>query len=244
MRFRMRHLCFLLLLTLAPPVFAEAPERMPDGFQSLFNEEDLQGWVGGTTIDPAKITEEKQSEWDSQLAEHWRAEGDQIVSDGHGPHLVTAEQFGDFELWVDWNLAPKGDSGIYLRDCPQVQIWDPTNEAAHKHGSEKGSGGLWNNQKHERWPLVVADKPCGEWNRMYVRMVGPYVKVLLNDQLVVGDVVLENYFDREQGVPERGRIHLQTHGSETRFRRVWIRELDEDESADVLAEIGKQRDEE
>ncbi len=233
----MRYLLSLLMLAVATSAFAESPETMPEGFTSLFAGENLAGWVGGTTIDPAKITVEKQIKWDSEIPAHWSIDGDQIVSDGHGPHLVTEKKYGDFELYIDWNLAPKGDSGIYLRDCPQVQIWDPTNEEAFKHGSDKGSGALWNNQKAEKWPLVKADKPCGEWNRMYVRMVGPYVKVVLNDQLVVDDVVLENYYDRAKPVPAEGRIQLQTHGSETRFRNIWVRELDKQESAKLLEEI-------
>jgi hypothetical protein len=167
----------------------------PEGFVALFNGTDLEGWNGGSTADPRKITDEQQAKWDAGIAEHWRVENGELVNDGHEPHLATKKDYGDFELWVDWKLSPKGDSGIYLRDCPQVQLWDPTNEEAHKNGSDKGSGGLWNNQTHERWPSEVADKPVGEWNRMYVRMVGEYVTVVLNDKKIVDNVVLENYFD-------------------------------------------------
>ena len=36
----------------------------------------------------------------------------------------TVKDYGNFELYVDWKIEPKGDSGIYLRGKPQVQIWD------------------------------------------------------------------------------------------------------------------------
>mgnify|MGYP005822808353 CR=1 FL=1 len=72
---------------------------------------------------------------------------------------------------------------------------------------------------------------------MYVRMVGPYVLVKLNDKLVVDNVKLENYFAPEEPVFDEGRIHLQTHGSETRFRRVLVRKIDKEEAAKVLEEI-------
>ena len=40
--------------------------------------------------------------------------------------LSTARQdFSNYELLVDWKIGPQGDSGIYLRGTPQVQIWDP-----------------------------------------------------------------------------------------------------------------------
>lgn len=214
-----------------------ASDDLPEGFVSILPSEDFAGWVGGTTIHPKKITPEKQATWDHEVHEHWRLEGDELVSDGHPPHLVIAKKYRDFELCVDWKLSPEGDSGIYLRDTPQVQLWDPGNEAAHKHGSQKGSGGLWNNKGAGKWPLELADKPTNEWNRMTIRMAGPYVRVALNDKLVVDDAPLENFFDRSVPVFEEGRIHLQTHGSETRFRRLLVREIASDEAKDLVAEI-------
>ncbi|RIK76583.1 MAG: DUF1080 domain-containing protein [Planctomycetota bacterium] len=217
---------------------AEELNQPPQGFTAAFNGEDLSGWKGGSTVDPRKISPEQQAKWDADIPKHWKVDNGEIVNDGHEPHLVTDKDYGDFELWIDWKLAPKGDSGVYLRGCPQVQLWDPGNEEAHQHGSDKGSGGLWNNQQHERFPTQVADKPVGQWNRMYVRMVGQYVTVVLNDKKVVDNVVLENYYDRSMPVFKSGPIHLQTHGSETRFRNVFVREIPADEANRILAEIG------
>lgn len=55
------------------------------------------------------------------------------------------------ELWVDYKMLPLGDSGIYLRGIPQVQIWDFTekDEKAVSLGKPFGSGGLWNNKNPE-----------------------------------------------------------------------------------------------
>jgi hypothetical protein len=127
----------LSLLCLALSAFvsvASGEENVPPkGFTALFDGKDLKGWKGGSTADPRKITPEQQAAWDKEVPEHWKVEDGQLVSDGHGPHLVTDKDYGDFELWVDWKLSPKGDSGIYIRDTPQVQLWDPTNEEAHQH---------------------------------------------------------------------------------------------------------------
>ena len=192
----------------------------------------MRGWVGGSTYDPGMLADSSAEERDAKLAEwtaaagqHWRVEGEELVSDGHGPHLVTARDYGDFELWLDWKLLPNGDSGIYLRGYPQVQLWDPANEKEWGNGSDQGSGALWNNQTHERFPLTLADAPAGDWNEMYVRLVGDVVTVELNGQLVVDQVILENYFHRGRTIRARGPIHLQTHGSETRFRNLFLREL-------------------
>jgi hypothetical protein len=63
-----------------------------------------------------------------------------------GVSLVTDKDYGNFELMVDWKIEKNGDSGLYLRGQPQVQIWDSDNSPGAK-GVDKhsGSGGLWNN---------------------------------------------------------------------------------------------------
>ena len=152
----------------------------------------------------------------------------ELVSDGRGVHLATEKAYGDFEFRVDWKLMqPNGDSGIYLRDFPQVQIWDPANPREQRNGADKGSGGLWNNNPDSpgRFPLVKADNPIGQWNIMIVKMAGTRVWVTLNGQPAVVGQVLDNFFDRTQPVLPTGSIELQTHGSEVRFRNIFVREI-------------------
>jgi len=230
-------LALALALLLAGAVQAQDDNPEPAGFTALFNGKNLEGWKGGLTVDPAKITPEQQRAWDADVPNHWRVDHGEIVNDGKDPFLATAKDYGDFEMWVDWKLSPKGDSGIYVRGCPQVQLWDPQNKAAYKNGADKGSGALWNNEGDGKFPPLVADKPTGEWNRMYIRMVGPYVKVTLNDKLTVDNKILENYYDRSRPVPPRGAIHLQSHGSETRFRNLYVREIPAEEADKLLSEI-------
>lgn len=167
-----------------------------------------------------------QAQADAEAHGHWRVENGVLVSDGAGPHLCTAKDYGDFELRVDWMIEPGGDSGIYLRGTPQVQIWDTF---SGDPATQVGSGGLYNNQQSPSAPLVAADRSPGEWNTFRIRMIGERVSVWLNDRLVVDDVVLENYWDRSQPIFRSGAIELQTHGSKTRFRNIFLREIDADE---------------
>ena len=123
----------ILVVGLLVPVTAQGPA--PEGFTSLFNGKDLNGWRGrpggGGVFSPyveATFTPEeraaKQKEWNADRDLHWSVDTSkgEIVSDGKGVHLATEKAYGDFELWVDWMLVhPGGDSGIYLRDYPQVQ---------------------------------------------------------------------------------------------------------------------------
>jgi hypothetical protein len=230
---------------LLPCASAQENNEPPEGFKALFNGRDIASWTGGQTRDPREIAAlpaDERAKWDAEIARgiraHWRVEDGALVSDGKEPYLATAEDYGDFEMWVDWKIGPHGDSGIYLRGTPQVQIWDPADPNVQKHGAAKGSGGLWNNKQHERFPAEVADRPIGEWNRMHIRMVGPYVSVVLNDKKIVDNVVMENYYEPERPVFMRGPIYLQTHGAETRFRNVFVREISAEESNRILAQIG------
>jgi 3-keto-disaccharide hydrolase len=224
----------------------------PAGFTTLFNGKDLAGWVGGSTFDQRKLAAMPDAErkakidaWTKTMTEanpktgkpHWNVENGELVNDGFGAYATTDKDYGDFELLVEYKTVPLADSGIYLRGCPQVQIWDYTEQAKFKLGADKGSGGLWNNSPGApgKDPLVLADKPFGEWNKVRVVMTGSRVSVWLNDKLVVDHAVLENYYDRKTPVPARGPIELQTHGGEIRWRNVFLREIGSDEADKILA---------
>ena len=138
-------------------------------------------------------------------------------------------------------VSHNGDSGVYLRGYPQVQVWDPDNPREVKNGAAKGSGALWNNNPDNpgKWPLVKADNPVGEWNTFSIRMVGSRVWVWLNDKATVEGQVLDNFFDRAQPVVARGPIELQTHGSEIRFRNIYVREISATEAKSIADRVGR-----
>lgn len=218
------------------------------GFTTLFNGKDLSGWRGESTIDPRKFEVMSKEERDKKraadaedAAKHWSVDVDkaEIVSDGHGVFLGTEKDYGDVELFVDYKLSPKGDSGIYLRGTPQVQIWDFTNQDAFKHGADKGSGGLWNNSPGApgKDPLVLADNPIGDWNTLRIIQIGARTTVYLNGKLVVQDATMENYWNRALPLAVKGPIQLQTHGSETRFRNIKVREIPAEEANAYLANL-------
>jgi hypothetical protein len=204
----------------------------PDGFVALFNGTDLTGWKGlvgdGNPVQRAKMTPEelaaKQQAADEDMRAHWKAENGVLVFDGKGKSLCTAKDYGDFELLVDWKIEKDGDSGIYLRGTPQVQIWDPDCKPC-KDTAGIGSGGLYNNQKSPSRPLVKADKPIGEWNSFAIKMVGDKVTVKLNGQLVTDAVPLENFWERDQPIYPSGDIELQNHGNSLYFKNIYVKEL-------------------
>lgn len=199
-----------------------------EGFVQIFNGRDLTGWQGlvKNPIERAKMTPQElaaaQPAADAKARTNWSVRDGMIVFSGTGDNLCTVKPYGDFEMVVDWRITKDGDSGVYLRGTPQVQIWDP---ARTDVGAQVGSGGLYNNQTHPSKPLVFADNPVGEWNTFRITMVGEKVTVFLNGVKVVGDVTLENYWDRSQPIFPREAIELQAHGTDLAFRDIYVREI-------------------
>lgn len=235
----------LLTVVLAgiAPARADSP---PPGFTALFNGQDLTGWWGLSTEDPRKWMALPEKEFKEKhhasledIAQHWRAENGELVNDGHGLYLTSEKSFRDFELLIDYKTVPKADSGIYLKATPQVQIWDYTEAGGKwKIGADKGSGGLWNNRAGSpgKDPLVLADKPLGEWNHFRIIQCGSRTWVWLNDKQVVDGAILENYFDKARQAPlvPAGPIQLQTHGGEIRWRNIFLREISYEEANQLL----------
>lgn len=264
------------------PAFAEQ-NVPPAGFTALFNGKDLNGWYGWSTKDPTelrKMSPDERADYKKKsvagglpegkqgpenVNAHWKVQNGELVNDGKGLYLTTDKDYGDFELLVEYKALPDGDSGVYLRGIPQVQIWDTTKGDPRGLGQDKGSGGLWNNSKGApgKDPAKKMDKPFGEWNSFKIRMIGERVTVVFNGETVVDNAVLENFFankkagylaygkpgtapaaKKDEKLPNgwmkdpafaKGPIQLQTHGSEIRWRNVFIREILADEANKELA---------
>jgi hypothetical protein len=217
----------------------------PKGFTTIFNGKDLSGWHAMPHYDPYKLKSLQAGEkakllekWTTNAKKHWTVEKEELINDGNGEYLTTDKEYQDFELLIDYQTVAKADSGIYLRNTPQVQIWDFTEEGGKwKLGADKGSGGLWNNNVGApgKDPLVLADKPFGEWNHFRILQVGERVTVYLNDKLVVDHAPLANFWNKKIPLKKKGSIQLQTHGGEIRWRNIFLREIPSEEANQILA---------
>ena len=221
----------------------------PKGFTALFNGTDLSGWWG-FNADPRtywKLSEEERAKKREaslpDFRKHWTVQNGDLVNDGNGAYATTEKEFGDMELLIDYKTVAQADSGIYLRASPQVQIWDYTKEGGKWNlGADKGSGGLWNNSAGApgKDPLVLADKPFGEWNHFRILQTGERTTVYLNEQLVVDHARMENLWSRTNALFAKGSIQLQTHGGEIRWRNIFLREIPADEANQILAQHGEE----
>ena len=206
------------------------PSRRRD-LRALFDGESLEGWHGGTTHDPRKITPEDQAKWDAAVPNHWRVENGELVNDGNEPHLVT-----------DARLRRLRNVGRLEALARRRQRHLPARLSA---GAAVGSSqrGRAQERRRQRLRRTVEQREARaiphRGGRQAHRRVEPHGRSH-------GRPVREGraqrqgggrqrsrwrtIYDRKIPVPARGAIHLQTHGSETRFRNIFVREIPADEA--------------
>ncbi len=168
---------------------------------SLLNGKDLSGWRPS----------------DPNATATWKVENGTLLSPGHGPDLITDAKFEDFKLHVEFNCAPKSNSGVYLRGRYEVQIEDdPVPE-----GPTMRTGGVYG------FLAASPEQPRrpGEWQTYDITLVGRVVTVVQNGQTIIDTQEIPGItggaLDSHEGVP--GPIYLQ--GSEdghVAFRNITI----------------------
>lgn len=156
--------------------------------------------------------------------------------------IITAAQYTDFELTLDWKVATKGNSGIIYRliekhDAAwqtglECQLLDDAGHGMKPDGPQS-AGALYDMYA----PAAgKACKPPGEFNVMRVVVHGGRVEHWLNGVKVVearmdGDewkqkIALSKFKGYDGfGVQPRGHIGLQHHGGDVWFRNIKIRDL-------------------
>lgn len=213
----------------APLAAALTPEEYAAGWKLLFNGTDLSGWKGYKKDAPGA---------------GWAVEdGVMTLTAGGAGDIMTTEQFGPFELMLEWKIAPNGNSGIiYLiredaaadntyNTGPEMQVLDDDGHPDGKIPSHR-AGALYDIET----PPAGALKPVGEWNEATVRFTGSEIEHWLNGKLVsessYGDdawkaKVAASKFKQWPlfGTFASGHIALQDHGDRVWYRNIRIRAL-------------------
>ena len=206
---------------------------------------------GANTLSPAEVAAGWRLLFDGRTTTGWRryragapAAGWDVV-DGEltrvssGGDIVTDEQFGDFELLLDWKVPPAGNSGLFFRateahaaifeSAPEVQILD---NLGHPDGRTPLTSASANYGLHA--PERDVTRPVGEWNSTRLVARGAHVEHWLNGVKVVDyDIGSADWLRRvaeskfrdwpDYGKAARGHIGLQDHGDRVAFRNIKIR---------------------
>jgi hypothetical protein len=218
---------------------AEETARVAEKFVSLYTGIDLAGWKVGTG---------SEGHWQPS---DWilKYDGKSEAAEANDKHLWTAKEYGDFQMIVDWRLVGKpekksypvvlasGDEAVEDGKPKMMEVDDYGNSGIMLRGSEdaqaniscypSGSGEIVAFRKNKSLPADVraacvpkkkADKPAGQWNRFHITLKGDRLTVVLN-----GETVIENA--QLQGIPSRGPIGLQHHGTPIEFANLFVKEL-------------------
>jgi len=214
-------------------------QEIAAGWQLLFDGESAKGWRG------FKMDKFPEAGWivkDGMLMAEYSGKGEA----GSGGDIITEEQFGDFELKIDWKITPGGNSGVMFRvtesdlyadswnTAPEIQILDD-------FGYEKRNDGYVINLKQMTGanydmhaPSFYYAKPVGEWNQFYLKVQGSHVEHWLNDFKIIDyelwspewkELVKKSKFSvyADYGLARSGHIALQDHGHTVCFRNIKIR---------------------
>jgi Domain of Unknown Function (DUF1080) len=172
----------------------------------------------------------------------WTVTNGELTRTGQGGDLVTNDQYADFELSVDWKIAPKGNSGIFYRGleteeriyhtAPEYQVLDNDGHPDAKNGPDRFAGA--------NYDLIAPAKnvchPAGQWNSTRILVRGAHVEHWLNGEKVVEyelwtpewkTLVANNKFKQwpSYGMAKSGHIGLQDHGDTVAFKNIKLRVL-------------------
>lgn len=206
---------------------ALAPEEAAAGWRLLFDGKSLDQW---------------RSYREDAANDGWGVEGGCLTRLSGGGDLITREQFGDFELKLEWRISEAGNSGIFIRGDEsertihytgyEMQVLDNAGHSDAKDPTHR-AGALYD--------LIAPDhdtsQPVGYWNRVHIKARGPHVEFWLNDRLTAkfeqGSPRWQALYEDSKftsrpryGTLMRGHIGLQDHWDKVWYRDIRILEPD------------------
>ena len=171
----------------------------------------------------------------------WRVVDGALTRVAEAGDIVTMEQFANFELELEWAVAPGGNSGIMFRvtedsdatykSGPEMQVLD---DATHRDGQSRLTAAGANYGLHAAPAGVV--KPAGQWNAVRLVVNGAHVEHWLNGTKVVEYELWSPEWEAQvaatkfaqwpgYGRARAGHIALQDHGDRVSYRNIRIRVL-------------------
>lgn len=195
---------------------SELAAQPPEGFKSLFNGKNLDGWWVAANAKPV-----------------WGAENGVIFCQGGGGGwLMTAEEYGDYELHLEYKMPKMGNSGVGLRSPlrgdpayvgMEIQLIDDVNWKGLQEWQHTGA--IYNVVA----PKKINNKEIGEWNAMRIVAKGRQIRVENNGEVLV-DANLDDYV-KEHGkkhpgiLRDKGHVGFQSYNFRVEFRNIYLKEL-------------------
>lgn len=166
----------------------------------LFNGRDLSGWQPLLSGKPSG----------------WSVRDGVMTNSPSASDLISDRKFWNFEMHIEYLLAPRSNSGVGLRGRYEVQLYDDYGDPPGKHGN----GALYSRIV----PKTNASRPPGEWQFLDVRLIGRQVSITLNGVKIIDKAAIDGLTAIAQDANESdpGPIILQGDHGLVQFRRVTL----------------------
>jgi hypothetical protein len=225
-----------LLMAASSTAQQQAPNTLTadekkQGWELLFDGTSLKGWHG--------YGHPQQTQWEA-------ADGAlhaNMSLPGKGD-LVTENEFGNFDLKLEWKISPKGNSGIifYVHEdtTKYRESYETGLEMQVLDNDGHPDGKIHKHRAGDLYDLIACStetvKPVGEWNLAEIRCKDGDLKLFLNGVNVVSTTLWDDNWKKlvagskfkawaDFGTFHKGRIDLQDHGNEVWFRNIMIKKL-------------------
>ncbi|MEZ4826634.1 MAG: DUF1080 domain-containing protein [Bacteroidia bacterium] len=224
----------------------------PDGNEDQQNQQTMQAAMNTLTAAEQEagwkllFDGKTTAGWHSYLKDGvsgWTVSDGILSTSGGNGDLVSDDTYDNFELAIEWSVAPKGNSGIFFgvtedtayhstyETGPEFQIIDDVNYPDPLDETQKSGA---NYALHA--PSVLAAKPAGEYNTTTIIVNNNHVEHWLNGQKVVEyerwtpeweAMVANTKFASMPGYGKdpKGHLALQDHGDAASFRNIKIKIL-------------------
>jgi uncharacterized protein len=186
-----------------------------DGFKLLFDGTSMKGWKYRREDGP-----KSWSVQNGMLCNTLKTDKEGNFID-HGTDIYTEETFRDFVVRYEYQVAPKSNSGFYLRGRHEIQIFD---DFKANKPELSGNGAVYNVKAVSQF----ASRKAGQWQTAEARIVGNKISLILNGVTVHEGVISDKGTggQLDDNVDQPGPILLQgDHGAVT-FRNIRIKRLD------------------
>ncbi len=213
-----------------------------DGWKILFDGKTTNGWhtYGKQTAGKAWVVKDG--------ALYLDADNKKNLSTDEGGDLVTNEEYGNFDLKLDWKIGVKGNSGIifYIHEDPakypdtyntgmECQVLDNGTSTRLGHPDAK----LYSHRAGDLYDLLAskeANKPQGEWNHVEIKSVNGKLDFYMNGEHTLSTnlwndhwkqmIAISKFKDMPGfGTYKKGKISLQDHGEDVWFKNIRIKKL-------------------
>jgi hypothetical protein len=225
--------------TTAPTVVATSAAAVAAADNTLTAQEQSAGWK---LLFDGKTTTGWRGYQQKTAPAGWQVVNGELTRTGEGGDLVSADQYADFELAIDWKIAPNGNSGIFYRGletqerlyytAPEYQVLDNDGHPDAKNGPDRYAGANYALIA----PSTQVCHPAGQWNSTRILARGAHLEHWLNGEKVVEyelwspewkALVANSKFKQwpSYGLAKSGYIGLQDHGNAVAFKNIKIRVL-------------------